>query len=221
MKLLISQKDQIFDIIEREDLSPFLFEFIEDQKNIVSRDESTTLSFKRSNFYFKFEYRKFDNVRSGHYFIYSPALSSIISEGFSLSWENQLAHFEKWLKYLKREIQSPNKWARLEREIDEVKIGFIGGEGKFSFKECAELKDKINILKSRIKGLDLSKDQVTEINSKLDLLVESAKTLSKFDWKSLFIGTIISITIQLSLTPENSKALWEVIRNVFHQLLLN
>lgn len=215
MKLLNSQKDQIFDLIEEQNLSPSQFEFNEEQVNVVSHTEKTILSFKNSQYFFQFDYRN-----GGHYSIFSPGRSTITEEEFPRNWENQLFYFKEWLLNLLREINTPNKWERLRKEINEINSGFTVGQEKFSFQEYEELIIKINQLKGSIKEIGLSRDQILGINNKLDFLVESAKTLSKFDWKSLFVGTIISITIQLGLTPENSKSLWNLITHIFNQLFL-
>jgi hypothetical protein len=216
MKLLNSQKDQLFDIIEEQNLSPSQFEFNEEQGNVVSHTESTILTFKNSKYFFQFDYRN-----NRHYSIFSPGNSTIIEEDFPRDWKNQLNNFKKWIFYLLREIQTPNKWDRLKKEINEINIGFTADEEKFSFQEYEELTNKINLLKESIKEIGLSKDQILGINKKLDFLIESAKTLSKFDLKSLFVGTIINITIQLGLSPENSKSLWDLIKHIFNQLFLN
>lgn len=63
-------------------------------------------------------------------------------------------------------------------------------------------------------------NQQREIIIGLERLTELAKELNKFDWKNLFIGTIISITIQLNVTPDNATLLWELIQNVFSNYFL-
>jgi hypothetical protein len=216
MKLLNSQKDQIFDLIEEQNLSPSQFEFNEEQGNIVSPTETTILTFKKTKYFFQFDLRN-----GGHYSIFSPGKSTVIEEDFPRDWKNQLINFKKWILYLSKEINTPNKWDRLRKEINEINIGFSAEEEKFSFQEYEELSNKIKFLKENIREVGLSNDQILGINRKLDFLLESAKTLSKFDWKSLFVGTIINLIIQLGLTPEISKSLWNLIEHIFNQLFLN
>ncbi len=51
--------------------------------------------------------------------------------------------------------------------------------------------------------------------ARLDYLVEASKRLNKYDWKSLAINTIISITITLSLDTEKGRQLFELFKRVF------
>jgi hypothetical protein len=71
-----------------------------------------------------------------------------------------------------------------------------------------------------IKTIPLLTVQETAIANQLDHLMELAKELNKFDWKSLFIGTISSIIIQLGVTKENAHELWSLIKKVFNNFFL-
>lgn len=136
------------------------------------------------------------------------------------SWDSQLRQFSEWLGYLKREVTSPNKWERLHKELESLKFNFRDDKTKFSAQEFEDIKVKIETLKRSINEIGLLEKDVAVINSKLDHLTEMAINLNKFDWKSLFIGTIISIVIQLNVTPDNAKALWSLINTVFNSYFL-
>ncbi len=60
-----------------------------------------------------------------------------------------------------------------------------------------------------------------EIQVQLNNLTQLAEKMSKFDWANLFVGTIISIVIQLSITPDNAKTLWGIIKGIFTGYFLN
>ncbi len=79
---------------------------------------------------------------------------------------------------------------------------------------------KINQIKSSLGTINLLEEQQVAISQKLDHLIDVAKDLNKFDWKNLFIGTIISIIIQLEVNKENAALLWELIKRVFRNFLL-
>ena len=51
MKLLISQKDQLFDLIEKSGLSPSQFEFTESISRLGAKQKATTLTFKNSDYF--------------------------------------------------------------------------------------------------------------------------------------------------------------------------
>jgi hypothetical protein len=104
--------------------------------------------------------------------------------------------------------------------MQSIRFNFKNEEDKFSFNEYGDLKAKVETLKNSINQIGLLSDQVLTINSKLDHLVDLAKEMNKFDWKNLFVGTIISMIIQLSVTQDNAKALWILIKQIFNNYLL-
>lgn len=218
MKLLTSQKDTLFEMIEEENLSPSQFQFSEVQSKISPVTRSTELRFNTSDYFFRFEtgYERSDP----HYAVYCPGEDVSTDEYYSRKWNVQLEVFQLWLTFLIREINSPNKWHRLEKEIEGIKINFQKDEDKFSVEEYEELKKKVSILKNALSTIHLIPEQLSAISSKLDHLTEMGKQLNKFDWKGLFIGSIISIIIQLEVTTDNAKALWNLIRQTFSNYFL-
>jgi hypothetical protein len=214
MKLLTSQKDTLFDLIEKKGLSPSQFSF-SDKSSKFRPGQSPCLKFNNSEFYFTF-----DSKDNKYYSIYSPGNDKFVDEAAPITWDNQLYYFKEWVAYLIREISAPNKWERLKKELEEISINFDSSEDKFSFQEYEELKTKVAFLKQNISTVGLAINQAQAINAKLDHLTELAKDMNKFDWKSLFIGTIMSIIIQLSVTPDNAKTLWTLIRQAFNNYFL-
>lgn len=215
MRLLTSQKDTLFDIIEEFELSPSQFQFSDGRSVFSTVGIATRLYFKNSEFHFSF-----DSVDNRHYASFCPGEQAFQEEANTLTWDQQLYCFQGWLENLKREINSPNKWDRLDKEIKGLRIKFENEEDKFSAQEYQELKIKIDVLKKGVDQIGLLAEQVSVINSKLDHLTELAQEMNKFDWKSLFIGTIISIIIQLNVTAENAKSLWALIKRVFSNYFL-
>ncbi len=218
MKLLNSQKNTLFDLIEKFGLSPSQFEFKENHSKISNNQLTTDLILKNSNYFFSFETGP--NTSAKHYAIFCPGSEAYTESQYPGDWVFQLNYVEEWLANLVREINSPNKWSRLDNEIASIGIKFENDENKFSFHEYEDLKQKISTLKDGIINIGLLPTQINAINLKLDNLTELAKDMNKFDWKSLFIGTIISIIIQLYISPDNAKMLWTLIKQVFNNYLL-
>lgn len=218
MKLMTSQKDSIFDAIEDYELSPSQFELKEIQSKFVPGQIATYLTFKNSDFFFLFETSQLSNA--SHYALFSPGTEAFHETENTRVWKSQFVCFLRWLSNLVREIAAPNKWDRFQKEIESLDIAFKNDEDKFSASEYNDLQQKITLLKSRIITIGLSTEQSDAINSKLDHLTDLAINMNKFDWKGLFIGTIISIIIQLSVTPDNAKSLWEMIKQIFSSYLL-
>lgn len=218
MKLLASQKDTLYDLIEKANLSPSQFELVESSSTIKAGEIATTVKFKSADFYFTFETGK--NLSEPHYAIFSPGENNYVDQNYPGTWEYQKQYFFRWLNNLNREINSPNKWDRLTKEIEGITLNFENEEDKFSVSEFKILQENILSLKEGILTLSLLPEQVSAINNKLDHLTDLAKEMNKFDWKGLFIGTLISIIIQLSVTPENAKSLWDLVKKIFSNYLL-
>lgn len=212
MKLLISQKDEIFEIINDSDgFSPTQFEIREFKEN-----RTVTISFSNSIYFFQFNFDYLGDV----YLNFSPGFEKHEESTGKLAWYEILNEFHDWLSNLKREITTPDYWGDLKKQISGITfLNQIDNE-KFTYVEYEDLKMRIEGLKSRLDSLPLIQEQQTEIINHLDKLSEQAKELGKFDWRNLFIGTLMSVFIQLGVNPENITALWELIKSTFNNYFL-
>jgi hypothetical protein len=209
--LLTSQKNEIYNIIEKGDLSPNLFKFSE----VKGNTGSITYVRYSDDFVFMIHY-----IQNGWSINYSPALARF-SQSLSVSnWYEVLKYLKEWLNYLKREISQIDKWKRLEEQIELINISYSDNNDKFSAQEFEELRNRMFLLKGHLIEINLPTDQLDILNSKIDHLTDLAISMNKFDWYSMFIGSIMSIIIQLGVTHENAKALWTLIKNLFNSSLL-
>jgi len=217
MKLLISQKDQIFKLIENNDyFSPHQFEIVEMDKKIEKEIE-TLVVFKESEYFFGFVDSSYN---ASFYLNYHPGNEQFLEVTSPLMWKEGMAHFNKWLNNLKREINAPNLWQKFQTEATALNMNFDSDNSKFTINEYNELKQKIDFIINQLPNIQLGNQQQIEIASTLQHLLTLSNELGKFDWKSLFIGTIISIIIQLNVTKENADLLWQLIKSSFNTFLL-
>lgn len=219
MQLLTSQKNLLYEIIESNGLSPFQFN-IEEYKFPTSGMINTKLLYKGTNYYFDF--MTFQGHNNMAFAEFSPGEFSVKWRSDGESWNILVNYFFSWLLYLRREITSLDKWARLQREMEELGVNLSqeGDGNQFTVEEYFFLEKKIISIKNSIGHIGLSELQINEINNKLDHLIQLAESMNKFDWKSLFIGTIISIIIQLEVSPDHAKSLWQIIKSVFNTYFL-
>lgn len=219
MKLLVSQKNKLFDIIEKNGLTPGLFEYNE----IFYREGgvvTTKITLKNNSFHFSISS---ENKGRAFRIICSPG--NVMYEDLYLGeyWLQLEDAYNKWLGYLKREMQLEDKWEKLNNEIQSLQLYKEGNDflnSKFTVPEYLEIKQKIFQLKDGIARLELLPEQIALLNDKLDLVLDMTTQLGRFDWKSLFIGTIVSIIIQLGVTQDNAKAIWALIKQVFHNYFI-
>lgn len=216
MKLLKSQKTEIFDLIEVNGLSPLQFEIIFIPNNYNSALSITKLLFKGTDYYFTFSFQQEE-----HYSTFCPGDEKYVEEEHSGDWETQKDAVINWLSYLKREINTPDKWQRLIDESENLKLMKYNEDSiKFNASEYLEIKSKINLLKNGLKEIGIEKEEMKTINSRLDHLEVLMQSMNKIDWKNLFVGTILSIPIQLSLSPDVAKGLFLLVKKVFSAYFL-
>jgi hypothetical protein len=92
----------------------------------------------------------------------------------------------------------------------------FGDKTNFSSDEQRQISLSINELKYLIHSkFSTDIEQQELVNERLDYLIESSKRLNRFDWKSLAINTIITISVTLSLDTQKGNELFELFKQVF------
>lgn len=216
MELLQSQKNQLFTIIEESGLNPSQFTIGNITSSFILKDQVTHIGYKGSNYYFIFDNGKHNPFIS----IFSPGYLVLKDSIANDTWVQILDNFRSWLSNLKRELECGDYWSKLEKEMNDLGTPLPYNDSKYSDDELKELEEKIGIFRVEIEKSGLSKDELTIINQKLDFLIEKAKTLSKFDWKSLFLGTFINLIIALNVSPGTAQQIKIAIKIVFETFFL-
>jgi hypothetical protein len=210
MVILLSQKNTLFELIEHKKFSQSQFKFNEYSGHI-------RIEFTNTNFYFNIG-QTIDEIN--FYPQYSPAESTVKIHGGNGNWGHILIHFQKWLTFLNRETTIQDKWERLMNETANIYMSTESPELKFSAEEYELLKSRMISLKIEFGKIGLNQVQSTTLENKIDFLIDQAKHLNRFDWKSLFIGTIMSLIIQLSISQEQGKQIWKLIKEIFNNYFL-
>lgn len=210
MQLLPSQLNELYDlIIETDYFSPGQF-----TKSALG-DE---FRMNGTRYYFRiFEDTEYVNSL---FVNFSPGEMLYKEGSSSIPWMEVPVYFLKWLKYLKREISAPDKWGKLFDEMRYLVGTTPSQSANFSHEEYLEISNKIDHIKSSLAQIPLLQEQDTAIKNQLDNILELTSKLNKFDWQNLFIGTIISIIIQLNVTQENALSLYNLIKSTFKDLFL-
>jgi len=214
MKLLVSQKDTLYELINASNyFTPNQFHIKEAKKERVT----TTIFFRETDYYFRFCE---DTPYIAFFLNYSPGYDRYLHVTSNLSFDAAMVEFCDWLENLKREINTPNLWKKFTSQINDLSLSSEFDNSKFTYSEYSDLEVKIKLLMNGISVIPLMLSQQNEIKNSLEHLLELAKESGKFDWKNLFIGTIISIIIQLGVTPDNASAIWSLIKSVFNNYFL-
>jgi hypothetical protein len=210
MKLLRSQKNELFLAIENSGLfRPSQFEILE--------NHGTEILFNDSSFHYDF----LPNDDSRILVSYSPGESKLTEVRFFDYWFKQSDNFKRWLKFLAREVSEPDLWSKLRENVQLASLSNSQNQSQFTISEYEDLKIKISNLEIQLKMLPFLAEEMNKIEPQLSHIQTMAEKLSKFDWTNLFIGTIISIVIQLNVTPDNATILWNLIKSIFMGYFLN
>lgn len=212
MKLLQTQKNQVYELIEEAGLSPSMFLFDDPSEP----DGTTYLRFKKTDYRFDFA----NGRGGGHFARYLPGYDTPYEDQSAGSWVAQLVNVRQWLKYLIRELKAPNKWKLLEEELRNFNFEDIKyTDAKFTHQEYKLLEKRIGEFKNKISKLDLLDEQIEKINLKLNHLLKLAENMNKIDWKELFIGSMMSLFIQLSIPPGAGQMIFGYLKILFVQFL--
>lgn len=216
MKLLKSQTNELFKVIESSGFSPNQFEIFNEEEY----DNRFEIAFKGTdyNFYLKesTNYRDRINVH------FCPGQTSYESKYVIGTWAEVPILFFRWLEYLRREISAPDLWERFQAMITEVSYkNDYSDDRRFTAREYEELSLRLNLLGEKIaqSGLDVTAQKV--IMNKLNDIESLAKDLNKYDWFNLLIGTLMSIMIQLHVTQDNANFVWSLVKQVFGNLSIS
>ncbi len=65
------------------------------------------------------------------------------------------------------------------------------------------------------KNLETTVEEQQVVNNQLDYLIEAMNRLNKFDWKSIAISSIMSISVALTLDTNKGQLLFDLFKKVF------
>ncbi len=204
--LLPSQKNQIYQLIEKIELNPNNFEWLECEEyvsefpNIVSK-----ILYKGTNFYFIFNTAKVE---------FSPGSETARASYKAPSWEAKYNAFFLWLKCLKGEINQPDLWAELKKQKlpDGTKIDPEASNEPFAYHEVEKILAGIEQVKAYIEQhVETDEAQKKVVNDKLDYLAGAAKRQGRKDWIHTCIGVMMTLGVALALSPIHADAIWKFI----------
>lgn len=214
--ILKKYKNQLFQTLKESPIGIDNFEMVDDDETIILKIKNTPFQFvikaTTSNLHrFSTEYTKFLKT--------FPLIDR--SRGTE-DFHTTLIFLNEWLtdevqEYL-NEQRDIDLWKEFQKGQTILNIQAIDFDDKtfFSVDEKAQIRLAINDLKLLIqKQFQTTELEQGAIIERLDYLIEASSRLNKFDWKSLAINTIISISITLTLDADKGQQLFELFKKVF------
>lgn len=179
-------------------------------------DFETTGQFQEFKIQFRHEYFSFSiSIRDKDSYM-CTVLPVDNTKGYSIggNWETTKKRFSRWIYEIADELNTPTGWESFQSN-NYLNATFEELEESFSQEEKNQVIDSLNQFREKVKTLELSTESLLAIDKKLEDLSEKVDELSKFDWKSLFIGTIASLIMTLGIPPEVNGIFWEYIKSAF------
>lgn len=208
-------------MIEKIGLNPsqFVFEPVPSRFDVLP--SATRLTFRGTEYAFLIDRR---HRRDFHYVLYCPGLHNYEAEANpGTDWHLVKAYFKEWLENLLREIGEPDRWQSLAVELAGTTVGFeprSDGDTFFTVKEYDQLVGRLDTASQRLDETGLSEEEIEVIRVKFNHMKDMGRKLNRSDWESLFVGTIVSSMTQLGVNPEAAQQVWNILKEVFGNLLL-
>jgi hypothetical protein len=189
------QKNQIFETIQGAGLDPGEFDF-------ENGDAEGRVKHKWSDSYFII------GGNAGHYVTRYAVGDTPAWSLDAYSWTAVIQRLSGWLAEVKRDLETPDLWAELQREAE-----LLGGASNeadenapFSPEEQKEILGRLQELAEYVRRrYSLSESEMQILNAKVDYLVVAADHLGRIDWRNVFAGVILGFVLTAAVPPESAR----------------
>jgi hypothetical protein len=216
MRLLKTQKNELFDLISQVGLLPTLFHF---KEYIFAGDESyvTEINVEGTHYFFRLR------EDFGHNFTlnYSPALDAVEREMKRLSgWNEAITHFAWWLQSLKQEMETSDKWQEAFQVAQQATLGADEIEdSRFTKEELTRIESAFADIRQQLTHhSSITEKELGAINSKLEYLLEEAKTRKKREWRMLFYGAFMELMIHEEVHAHIAALVLGLLKTAFQDM---
>jgi hypothetical protein len=124
------------------------------------------------------------------------------------SWQSLIQRICRWLGDVKRDLETPDLWAELQREAELLGANFndITENTPFTPDEQKEIAGRLRGWAADARRThSLSEAQTRVLNAKLDYLVNAAGRLGRIDWRNAFVGVILGYVLAAALPPDSAR----------------
>jgi hypothetical protein len=134
--------------------------------------------------------------------------------------------FEKWLKsHVKQyldELLVPDLWEQAASQGPLVTSSELSDEdiSQFSGEEKIQLRLALSEFRLLIaETFKPTQDQMHIIENRFNYLSDALDRLNRFDWKSILISSVLTISVALSLDTQRGKQLFDLLKRVFSNVI--
>jgi len=189
------KSNQVFEAVEAAGLNPTEFDWDDSTDDICLRH-------RWSEAYFFFI------GAPGRYIARYAAGDERAVDVQKFSWEALMSSVGLWLSYIKRDVETPDLWAELQRETELLGDAWRDAveNAPFTPNERADVARQLQELRRYVQdAYSLSERQLSDLDSKIDFLVDAAARLGRKDWLVVFIGTMAGFVLVAVLPPDAAR----------------
>ena len=127
------------------------------------------------------------------------------------SWQASTTRVSTWLQEVKRDLQTPDLWAELRREVHLLEVGSneVTDNTLFTQDEQKQIAEQLRGLAKHVSDASsLSEAQKQILNEKIDYLVDSSRRLGRKDWLNIFIGVTLGYLLSTALPPDVARGIF-------------
>lgn len=203
--------NELFSTLKKIGLNPTDFE----------RDERAgTIKQRSGRGYFQISVNPFTPASGDHFDVsYWPsARTTARQDSGGLYWEQVMQLFSRWGENLKSDVGTPDLWEELAKQSKEIQ--FPQEELILTPSEKRELNERIEDARKLL--LEAANPNTSlEINRKLDYLIAktNSESLTRKDWKMIFLGTLTSLAVERLVTPQNVETALQIVFTAIHGFL--
>jgi len=191
---------------------------------------SSTLTHAPSNYFFELRDPTGDEIalkRAGRGVVgkytveFSPAKHTVKARHSAVTWEEVLTLFAGWLTYLRREIRTPDLWTLLveRRAALEAVVADEHEDRPFTKEEQRFLSGRLDIFQTEILSLrDFSESEARTVKAEIGGLRDELKSLKRWRWTKLFVGSVVALAIRLSLPSGSLNNLLQQFLDMVHSV---
>jgi hypothetical protein len=189
------KRNRIVEAIQTVGLDPRQFDLEDDDGQVrIKHKWSPSCFFIRSN--------------GMHYDV-----SYVVGDGIewpvsAYSWQTIPTRICSWLEEVKRDLETPDLWAEIQREVRLLGTASddVTENTPFTPDEQSEIAARLQALAEHAQQTySLSATQMRALDVKLDYLVNAARRLGRKDWLNVCAGAILGYILSASLPPEVAR----------------
>lgn len=121
------------------------------------------------------------------------------------NWSDVVNHVGEWCQGVVEYVNTPDLWAELEHTRDVLKGSQYEAveNTPFTPAEQAEISNQLRAIKASLQeNFELTAEKLSQVGERLDEVEEASHRLGRKDWILLFAGTVFTLIITGTVTPD-------------------